>query len=138
VLTVLAFQVVVTFFMYFAPTPGATGVAEGGYGLLFAQLVQRQDIALLTLTWRFLTILILGKPCYDICKWLVGNIIHADGSPDPVCLTRKGGSAWRCIVERKTVTCGTGAPTVPSIPAEATLSRATLNRNTGNAAANVR
>jgi uncharacterized protein (TIRG00374 family) len=33
VLTVLAFQVVVTFFMYFAPTPGATGVAEGGYGL---------------------------------------------------------------------------------------------------------
>lgn len=56
VLTVLAFQVVVTFFMYFTPTPGATGVAEGGYGLLFAQLVQRQDIALLTLAWRFLTI----------------------------------------------------------------------------------
>ena len=56
VLTVLAFQVVVTFFMYFAPTPGAAGVAEGGYGLLFAQLVQRQDIAPLTLAWRFLTI----------------------------------------------------------------------------------
>jgi len=56
VLTVLAFQVVVTFFMYFAPTPGATGVAEGGYGLLFAQLVRKQDIAPLTLTWRFLTI----------------------------------------------------------------------------------
>jgi uncharacterized protein (TIRG00374 family) len=58
VLTVLAFQVVVTFFMYFAPTPGAAGVAEGGYGLLFAQLVQRQDITLLTLSWRFLTIYI--------------------------------------------------------------------------------
>jgi hypothetical protein len=56
VLTVLAFQVVVTFFMYFAPTPGATGIAEGGYGLLFAQLVQRQDIALLILAWRFLTV----------------------------------------------------------------------------------
>jgi uncharacterized protein (TIRG00374 family) len=55
-LTVLTFQVVVTFFMYFAPTPGATGVAEGGYGLLFAQLVQKQDITLLTLSWRFLTI----------------------------------------------------------------------------------
>jgi uncharacterized protein (TIRG00374 family) len=55
-LTVLAFQVVVTFFMYFAPTPGAAGVAEGGYGLLFSQLVQKQDIALLTLSWRFLTI----------------------------------------------------------------------------------
>jgi uncharacterized protein (TIRG00374 family) len=58
VLTVLAFQVVVTFFMYFAPTPGAAGVAEGGYGLLFAQLVQKQDITLLTLSWRFLTIYI--------------------------------------------------------------------------------
>ncbi len=56
VLTVLALQVVVTFFMYFAPTPGATGVAEGGYGLLFAHLVQKQDITLLTLSWRFLTI----------------------------------------------------------------------------------
>lgn len=56
--TMLAFQVVVTFFMYFAPTPGATGVAEGGYGLLFAQLVQKQDIAPLILSWRFLTIYI--------------------------------------------------------------------------------
>lgn len=58
VLTVLAFQVVVTFFMYFAPTPGAAGVAEGGYGFLFAQLVHKQDITMLTLSWRFLTIYI--------------------------------------------------------------------------------
>lgn len=56
VLTVLAFQVVVTFFMYFTPTPGATGVAEGGYGILFSQLVQKQDITPLILSWRFLTI----------------------------------------------------------------------------------
>lgn len=56
VLSVLAFQVVVTFFMYFAPTPGAAGIAEGGYGLLFSHLVQKQDITLLTLSWRFLTI----------------------------------------------------------------------------------
>lgn len=55
-LTILAFQVVLTFFMYFAPTPGAAGIAEGGYGLLFAQLVKKQDITLLTITWRFLTI----------------------------------------------------------------------------------
>ncbi len=57
-LTILAFQVVVTFFMYFAPTPGGAGVAEGGYGLLFVQLVHRQDITFLTLSWRFLTIYI--------------------------------------------------------------------------------
>jgi len=57
-LTILAFQVVVTFFMYFAPTPGAAGVAEGGYGLLFSQLVRGHDLASLTLLWRFLTIYI--------------------------------------------------------------------------------
>ena len=56
VLTMLAFQLVVTFFMYFTPTPGAVGVAEGGYGLLFAQLVRKKDLTLLTLSWRFLTI----------------------------------------------------------------------------------
>lgn len=56
--TMLSFQVVVTFFMYFAPTPGATGVAEGGYGLLFAQIVQKQDIATLVLSWRLMTIYI--------------------------------------------------------------------------------
>lgn len=57
-LTILAFQVVVTFFMYFAPTPGAAGVAEGGYGLLFSQLVKSRDLTLLTLLWRFFTIYI--------------------------------------------------------------------------------
>jgi hypothetical protein len=57
-MTILAFQVVVTFFMYFAPTPGAAGVAEGGYGLLFAQLVQTKDVVFLTLAWRFFTIYI--------------------------------------------------------------------------------
>lgn len=55
-LSVLSYQVVVTFFMYFAPTPGGAGVAEGGYGLLFAQLVSSRDVATLTLAWRGLTI----------------------------------------------------------------------------------
>ena len=58
VLTILAVQVVVTFFMYFAPTPGATGIAEGGYGMLFSQLVRSQDVLALTILWRFLTIYI--------------------------------------------------------------------------------
>ncbi len=55
-LTVLAFQVVVTFFMYFTPTPGGSGVAETGYSLLFSQLISTTDLTLLTLAWRFLTI----------------------------------------------------------------------------------
>ena len=58
VITVLTLQVVVTFFMYFAPTPGASGIAEGGFGLLFSQMVKPHDITSLIFTWRFLTIYI--------------------------------------------------------------------------------
>jgi len=57
-LTIISFQVVITFFMYFAPTPGAAGIAETGFGFLFAQLVTKQDLTFLTLSWRFLTIYI--------------------------------------------------------------------------------
>jgi len=58
VVTILAIQVVVTFFMYFTPTPGAVGFAESGYMLLFSQLISKHDITLLTISWRFLTIYI--------------------------------------------------------------------------------
>jgi len=64
-LTVLAFQVVVTFFMYFAPTPGAAGVAEGGYGLLFAQLVRKQDITPLMNSSGADFMISLGNAVYD-------------------------------------------------------------------------
>lgn len=57
-LTILAIQSVVTFIMYFTPTPGAVGFAESGYILLFSQVVNEGDITLLTLCWRFLTIYI--------------------------------------------------------------------------------
>jgi uncharacterized membrane protein YbhN (UPF0104 family) len=42
--------------MYFAPTPGATGVAEGGFALIFANFVKKRDIVSLTFAWRFFTI----------------------------------------------------------------------------------
>jgi len=58
ILTILAMQAFVTFLMYFAPTPGASGVAEGGYALIFSRLIQPADIATLTLLWRFFTIYI--------------------------------------------------------------------------------
>ena len=41
--------------MYFAPTPGATGVAEGSYSLLFTRFVNSSDIVPLIFAWRFLT-----------------------------------------------------------------------------------
>ncbi len=54
-LTVIFMQVIVVFFMYFAPTPGATGVAEGGYSLLFSRFVEKNDLLPLIFSWRFFT-----------------------------------------------------------------------------------
>ena len=48
-------QLVVLFFMYFAPTPGATGIAEGGFSLVFANYVQKTDMFALIFNWRFFT-----------------------------------------------------------------------------------
>lgn len=45
-----------TFVMYFSPTPGASGIAEGVFGSLFAGVVEMRHLVLVTLAWRFLTI----------------------------------------------------------------------------------
>lgn len=55
-LTVLGLLVVTTFVMYFAPTPGASGVAEGVFGYAFAGVVGGGHLVLVTLAWRFLTV----------------------------------------------------------------------------------
>ncbi|MBK5252263.1 MAG: flippase-like domain-containing protein [Peptostreptococcaceae bacterium] len=51
-------QIVITFVMYFAPTPGASGVAEATFILLFSNYVSQGDIVSLTFTWRLFTIYI--------------------------------------------------------------------------------
>ena len=50
---ILIFQILVVFIMYFAPTPGAAGIAEGGYSLLFARFVDQSDLFPLLFYWRF-------------------------------------------------------------------------------------
>jgi hypothetical protein len=57
-LSIIASQIVITFAMYFAPTPGATGVAEGGFTLMFAEFIEKADVVSLLLAWRFFTIYI--------------------------------------------------------------------------------
>lgn len=54
--TVLALLVVTTFVMYFSPTPGASGIAEGVFGHFFAGMVGPEHLVLVILAWRFLTI----------------------------------------------------------------------------------
>jgi hypothetical protein len=58
-------SLVATFIMYFSPTPGAAGIAEGIFGLFFFRLVDSGDLVLVTILWRFLTIhlgMLVGLP----------------------------------------------------------------------------
>lgn len=55
ILTVLSIQVLITFLIYFTPTPGGSGVAEGGFALIFSHFVTSGFVPPLTLYWRFLT-----------------------------------------------------------------------------------
>ena len=48
-------QIVITSVMYFAPTPGASGVAEAAFILLFSNYVSQGDIVSLTFAWRLFT-----------------------------------------------------------------------------------
>ncbi len=57
-ISILMSQIVVTYLMYFAPTPGATGIAEGGFTLLFKNFVKSGEIVTITFMWRFFTIYI--------------------------------------------------------------------------------
>lgn len=50
---ILSLQIIVVFIMYFAPTPGAAGIAEGGYSLLFSRFVDKSDLFPLLFYWRF-------------------------------------------------------------------------------------
>ena len=52
---IISIQILLTFVTYFAPTPGATGVAEGGFTLMFSNFVEKNDIVSLTFLWRFFT-----------------------------------------------------------------------------------
>ena len=48
-------QIVITFIMYFAPTPGSSGVAEAAFILLFSGDVGKGDLVSLTFVWRLFT-----------------------------------------------------------------------------------
>ncbi len=54
--TVFMVQIVLYFFLYFSPTPGGSGVAEGGFYLLFAPLVPHHLLGLLIILWRFFAV----------------------------------------------------------------------------------
>ena len=55
-LTTLGLLVVTTFIMYFAPTPGASGISEGVFGTFFRDILTANHLVLVILAWRLLTI----------------------------------------------------------------------------------
>ncbi len=48
-------QVVVILFTFFSPTPGATGVCEGVFAIMFKGIVKRSLLGVFTILWRFFT-----------------------------------------------------------------------------------
>ncbi len=52
---VISVQSLATMIIYFSPTPGASGVAEGGFYLFFSPIVPREYLGTVTLEWRALT-----------------------------------------------------------------------------------
>lgn len=55
-LAIVGLLVVTTFIMYFSPTPGASGIAEGVFGHFFSAILTGNHLVLITVAWRFLTI----------------------------------------------------------------------------------
>jgi hypothetical protein len=70
VTTIIGYQIVITFIMYFAPTPGSTGIAEGAYFYIFSSFIKQNDMVVLIATWRFFTIyigMIIGLLIFYYC-----------------------------------------------------------------------
>ncbi|MGM0554670.1 MAG: lysylphosphatidylglycerol synthase transmembrane domain-containing protein [Pseudomonadota bacterium] len=53
---VIGRMIMTTFVMYFSPTPGASGIAEGVFGQFFRDIVDPSHLVLVTVAWRALTI----------------------------------------------------------------------------------
>lgn len=47
--------VLVTIFTFLAPNPGATGVSEGGFAILFSPFVVKHLLDVFTILYRFFT-----------------------------------------------------------------------------------
>jgi len=84
---VLLVQTLITFLLYFAPTPGASGVAEVLSAAVMSVYVPRELIPLYTLIWRcILTWFTLGAGFYVFSRWVRQGLksieMHQELEPD--------------------------------------------------------
>ncbi len=54
-LNLISVQSLATMIIYFAPTPGSSGVAEGGFYLFFSTMVPKEYLGTITFEWRVLS-----------------------------------------------------------------------------------
>lgn len=52
---VIMVQIVLYFILYFSPTPGGSGIAEGGFYMLFFPMVPKHILGILVILWRLFT-----------------------------------------------------------------------------------
>lgn len=53
-LTVMGRMIFLNILLYFSPTPGGSGIAEGGFVLLFSESVPAGTVGILAVAWRFI------------------------------------------------------------------------------------
>jgi uncharacterized membrane protein YbhN (UPF0104 family) len=90
---ILLLQTLITFLLYFAPTPGASGLAEVLSGLVMQIYVERSLLASYTLLWRFInsyaTVIVgAGIFWYWLRRGLVsrgeaGELVDQGALPEP-------------------------------------------------------
>ncbi len=59
----IAIQIILSFIIFFAPTPGSSGIAEGGFTVMFSRYISANDIVSITFLWRFFSmylVMIIG------------------------------------------------------------------------------
>lgn len=85
-LQAIATQAVFMFVLYFVPTPGASGVAEGGGALLFGTLMPWNMAGIMAVIWRFFTEYIsifMGViVVIRMLGWGVSENLHKGASPE--------------------------------------------------------
>ncbi len=69
-LNVISVQSLATMIIYFAPTPGSSGVAEGGFYLFFSTMVPRRYLGTITFEWRVLSYFIPLLIGFIIVTWI--------------------------------------------------------------------
>ena len=82
----IAVQAVFMFILYFVPTPGASGVAEGGGALLYSVLMPENMAGVMAITCRFFTdyiSIVMGVVVViRMLGWGVSENIHKGASPE--------------------------------------------------------